>query len=356
MERRLVVWPGWLGGPDDAPRPEWDSPAGEWLAQAQVERLVAPEQVSRTPEVAWFGLEPHLYTTEDGPLAVGAMGKDFPGPVGARDTLFALDWMTLDADNQLALMDPPTGEAWQALTAALKPLNTPRLTLAAVRGHCALAWHQGSLDLGVLAPAEAAGKLWQTALPQGDGEPMLRRFIDDGINILMEHEINRRRVDEGHAPWLVLWPWGPGFRPDWPSFGLPFGSPLGVVTSQRRVRGIAHWLGVPEQAVDCRLEMMPAPPDDPEEREYKWREWAEANLDPRAGKAGPRISVVHTTPDGKPGEVVGLMAQGGGDLRAGNGLPFDARALDEKRAPRTGLVQAVRQALRAPLGSTDAHA
>ena len=66
--------------------------------------------------------------------------------------------------------------------------------------------------------------------------------------------------------------------------------------------------------------------------------------------------MVHTTPDGKPGEVVGLMAQGGGDLRAGNGLPFDARALDEKRAPRTGLVQAVRQALRAPLGSTDAHA
>jgi len=98
MERRLVVWPGWLGGPDDAPRPEWDSPAGEWLAQAQVERLVAPEQASRTPEVAWFGLEPHLYTTVDGPLAVGAMGKDFPGPVGARDTLFALDWMTLDAD------------------------------------------------------------------------------------------------------------------------------------------------------------------------------------------------------------------------------------------------------------------
>lgn len=353
MQRRLVVWPGWLGGPDEAPRPDWDSPAGEWLAHAQVERMVAPDQRAGTPEAAWFGLEPHLYPSEEGPLAVGAMGREFPGPVGARDTLFAMDWMTLDADNQLVACAAPPPAAWQALTDALRPLSTPRLTLAAVRGHCALAWHQGSLDLGVSSPAQAAGKPWQAALPQGDGEPMFRRLIDDSINILMEHEINRRRVDEGHAPWLVIWPWGPGFRPEWPSFGLPYGSPLGVVTQARRVQGLAYWLGVPQQPLDCRLEVMPSPPADPEEREFRWREWAETNLDHRQTKANGRITVVHTQPVWEPGEVVGLLAQGGGDGATGNGLPFDARVLDERRAPRTGLIEAVQDALRAPMGSND---
>ena len=80
-------------------------------------------------------------------------------------------------------------------------------------------------------------------LPEGEGEPILRRYIDDSINLLSELEFNRRRVGEGLPPFNVLWPWGQGFRTPVPNLALRYGHPVYVESPMRRLQGLARLAG-----------------------------------------------------------------------------------------------------------------
>lgn len=239
MKRFVLVLPKSLDSENDVFRE-----AGgvlPYLTERSVVNRVKTQPESSVPELAWFGLDPARLSSPQGPITVAALGKEPPpGSVQFHLSLASLSQdTTVDADS-----DVPAPEEETVLKQALEQLRTKTLTpLWGEALDHALVWESGSLDLGTTEVRRLGqNPLWST-LPEGDGELMLRRLIDDSVNILADLDFNKQRLDEGKRPLNLLWPWGPGFRPYWPNLSIRRGEPVQVESRSLRLTGIANLLG-----------------------------------------------------------------------------------------------------------------
>ena len=191
--------------------------------------------VRGTPEAAWVGLPP--LAIADGPLVVAALKAEPP----ERTMQFHLSLLGLDG--VLGMPPPPSADEEAALRPLLKRLDTKRLTALVGEGLDHALVLDGWWDLGTTAAQEAAGKPMAESLPEGDLEPLLRRYIDDSVNLLSETAFNARRRDEGTVPLNVLWPWGHGAPRRLPNLALLRGEALTVASDSLRMRGMARLVG-----------------------------------------------------------------------------------------------------------------
>ena len=191
-------------------------------------------------EAAWLGLAPGTVALADGPLIVSAFGYDPP----ERSVHFELSLMSLEDGIAHKLKDKFLPDELEAVWEATQKLNTKSLT--AVRGEASehgLVWEDGSIELGTEPSADMDGKPIAGFLPEGDGEKLLRRFIDDGVNLLTEFELNRIRLDEGLQPLNLWWPWGQGFRTRTPNLALKRGEVCQVESASIRLQGLTRLCG-----------------------------------------------------------------------------------------------------------------
>jgi len=232
----VVVLEGLVGGEDLLRSGPTEMRA--LASQSEVFRLAPPaEKVVR--EAAWLGIDPETVKLAPGPIIVAALGADPP----ERSVHFELSLLTLDDRGLVQRPEtPPNDQEMRELATAGARLATKRLTpVFSTRLTHGLVWEEGSIDLGTSAPTE--GEPVQGHLPEGDGEPLLRQFIDDSVNLFSELESNRRRVDEGKAPFNLLWPWGQGFRNPVPNLALRRGSVVEVRSGSLRLRGLSRLVG-----------------------------------------------------------------------------------------------------------------
>lgn len=233
MKRLVVGFPGLSAGPDGESVLRSRLPGLEAMAEAgSVFRLAGDWD-----EGSWLGMPPG--DRADGPLLIAALGVDPP----ERSTQF---WLTLGSINEEGLAaDPgPIDEGLETVTTEFARLATPKLIPVVGRGlDHGLVWEEGSLDLGVTPWKDVMGKQIGSAMPEGDGERMLRRFIEDSVNLLDGLEFNRRRLGEGLPPLNVLWPWGFGFRPTVPHLGLRRGAVATVFARSWTLSGLARLAG-----------------------------------------------------------------------------------------------------------------
>lgn len=189
----------------------------------------------------------------------------------------------MDPEGRIRLGAEPTEEEVREVMRRARALQTPSLAIVEGSGlDHGLVWEDGSLDLGVTSLDQAVGHFVHDRLPQGDGELLLRRFVDDSVNLLTNIELNRRRADEGRPTLELLWPWGPGFRPAMPNLALLRGEPIWLASNSLRTRGLGRLSGL-------RLLEMHAKFEDvweclAEDRTLIWefeqaREWREKDLD-----------------------------------------------------------------------------
>src|SRR5207302_8210503 len=163
------------------PVPIDEAPAdlGPWDAK----RMVAQS----TREAAWLGMDPRRVVLQDGPLIVSALAADPP----SGSVHFHLSLMSLETGAARRLSVRVPALHLTAVLEAAKKLNTKWLTV--VNGEDAdhgLVWEEGSLELGVAPAFAIEGRSINELLPEGDGENMLRRFIDDSVNLLSGLPIN----------------------------------------------------------------------------------------------------------------------------------------------------------------------
>lgn len=295
-----------------------------------------------------------------GPMLVAALRHDPP----PRSVHF---WLTLGGliDGE-TLADPgrvTDGEATEAM-AAVARLQTPRLVPVVGRGaDHGLVWLDGSLDHATTA--WSPGAKYREVWPEGDGESMLRRFIEDSVELLGRSEANARRRDEGRQEINLAWPWGGGFRPDVPNLALRHGALVRVESRSWALQGLARLGGLPHGdplafgkrvATDwSRLVAADGPvvvfagsvgeawseggPDrGAHEAANAWREL----IEPWAHDPSTRLLVVATGPD------VGLACWQEPATEPGP-LPFDERALDDRRLGRERLADLVARAVAPPV-------
>lgn len=233
----VLVLPGLAGGESDSILSEAGSELRRIAASGEVYRIVDSFD---PPEPGWLGLEPSIPCPSQGVLTVAALGADPP----ASSVHFAVALRSVLDETMQDITPVPTTEELAVVLREASRLNDSKLTF--VKGHDlehGLVWEEGSVDVQTRSPEEALGQPIQACLPEGDGELKLRRFIDDSVNLLSELELNRRRIDEGHSPINLLWPWGQGFRIPMPVLPLQRGIPAQVHSRSLRLRGLARLVG-----------------------------------------------------------------------------------------------------------------
>ncbi|MBM3308987.1 MAG: cofactor-independent phosphoglycerate mutase [Candidatus Altiarchaeales archaeon] len=62
--------------------------------------------------------------------------------------------------------------------------------------------------------------------------------------ILEEHAVNAKRVKAGKNPANMLWPWGPGKKPQMPSFKKMFGVEGSIISAVDIIKGIGRVMGL----------------------------------------------------------------------------------------------------------------
>lgn len=368
MRTCVVVLPKALERENEVPLlPEKSRGVAKLFAHGQV-CLVKTLDLAR-PEYDWVGLFPDAPSASRGVLAVAAFGADPP----ERSTHFCLNFLTTDADQVLQptfVLDP--SHADQLYQASLR-LETKSLKL--VRGvglDHALVWENGSIEMECREPSETAILGLRQSLPVGDGETMIRRFIDDSMNVLSELEVNRARQDEGLDPLNLLWPWGPGFRPYLQNMVLKRGADVRVESPSPWLKGLCRLIGYKHGdpwnlgfGTNLRLETIADSLQNEtfglaviptigefrmkgrhEEAAWLGNEVIDRLIEPllRSADQEPyRMLVIATGAEG-----LGLALDFQSHAQpTGNIVPFSAEALEEKSLPRMELHQLIAEALTA---------
>lgn len=360
MRRTVLIVPELLGDPNAESPLRQVLPALRTLAEAGTLVKVAPLPKVETPEALFLGLRPAEGQMRQGPLTVSALGADPP----ERSTHFHLSLLAYDGGTAGSIgYEAPDDEVRLVLEQA-KKLNTRSLTLVPGEGvDHGLVW-EGLGDLATTPASEAEGKPIRASLPEGDAEAMLRRFVDDSVNLLSELEFNQRRVDEGLPPLNLLWPWGHGVRRPVPNLFLRRGERAHVESASLRLAGLTRLTGYVHgdrqafgRGVNTRLDALArrlreetvaiAVLDAPAalrsqglEEELHWfvRQMNERLVAPLledALREPSRLTLL------APGSAVGLGVSLQSPSSSANAIPFDERALEERTLGTRDLAELV---------------
>lgn len=365
MWTHVILLPGALEPEGEAPLFDpVPSPLRQWMERGRLLRVGRGND-----ERAWMGLGPETPPISAGVLAVSALGAEPP----ARSTHFCLSVLSAQGGHLSIPSTLPTEEEERALAAALARLETARLKPVLGNGlEHALVWEDGSIELQCYPPTEATGKSLRESLPEGDGEPMLRRFIDDSVNLLSETEWNRIREDENLPALNVFWPWGPGFRPKLPNLALSRGVVVRWESPSLALAGLCRMVGYrhgPYREVgagtNLRLEKMVSSAlshpygviviptigeflqeGKPEEAAWLAREVFDRVFEPvsRATSAEPRRVVLVATQPGGEGLAVDFRSDG---LVHGSNRPFSAEVLEDRTLAANALFELMAEVLTA---------
>lgn len=198
---------------------------------------LAPLPDVETPEAFVLGLGPEEAQMAPGPLTIAGLGVDPPDD----STQFHLSLASLCEDTVSLAEALPSESERKVIRTVLPRLNTRFLTSVEGDGldHGLVLEKRG--DFATAEPKPAIP--YSASLPNGDYENLLRRFIDDSVNLLDEMEFNLVRREEGMPPLNVLWPWGPGRRVAVPNLLLRRGIPALVQSPSLRLAGLSRLAG-----------------------------------------------------------------------------------------------------------------
>lgn len=236
-----------IGLPCLASRPEEDSflrgLSDGWQRLVERSRVfrISPVEDTLTPEAAWLGLDPDLVQIPQGPLTLSALKTDPP----ERSVHFHLSLLSLDdAGRVQPVKHLPNADEERAILQQAERLNARGLTFVpGWRADHGLVWEDGSTELACPEPSDIYGEEMGPHLPVGEGEPMLRRLIDDSVNLLGELPFNHIRREEGLEPLNLLWPWGAGWRQERRMLPLERGEMLRVGSTSMRMAGLCRLFG-----------------------------------------------------------------------------------------------------------------
>jgi 2,3-bisphosphoglycerate-independent phosphoglycerate mutase len=93
-------------------------------------------------------------------------------------------------------------------------------------------------------PHDISGKPIRDYLPTGAGSDFIRRIMEDSVELLKMHEVNRRRIEAGKRPATMLWLWGQGTATQFPPFRQQYGVTGSCISAVDIVRGLARLAGL----------------------------------------------------------------------------------------------------------------
>ena len=203
---------------------------------------------SDTAHLSILGYDPHQFRVGRG--AVEAVGRGIsllPEDVAFRCNLITEEKGRLDdysagqisTAEALRLMESlsesigRTGRIDLYSGVGYRHLLILRSTPFADQVHCVAPHDAQGLDITRILPVPRTGEARKAA-------DQLRGIIATSREILKDHKVNRAREELGKKPANMVWPWGPGRKPVFPSFEEIRGIKGSVISAVDLIKGIAR--------------------------------------------------------------------------------------------------------------------
>ncbi len=194
-----------------------------------------------------LGYDPIKYYTGRSPLEAASIGvKLAQSDVSLRCNLVTLG----ESDGKTVMEDYSAGhistdEAKTILSDLKKELEGKDLRFfPGVSYRHLLVWSNGNKDIVTTPPHDIPGKEISAYFPRGDGAKILKGLIDKSREILRNHPINKKRIEEGKNPATSIWLWGQGTAPNMPKFEELYGITGSVISAVDLVKGIGYYAGL----------------------------------------------------------------------------------------------------------------
>ncbi len=132
-----------------------------------------------------------------------------------------------------------TAEATELIGYLGEHLNNEKYSLYAGISyrHC-MVIDNGSLMGDLTPPHDITGKPIKDHLPTSDGGKELLEIMKKSYELLSDHPINKKRIQEGKNPANSLWFWGDGTKPNLQSFYEKFSLKGGIISAVDLLKGI----------------------------------------------------------------------------------------------------------------------
>jgi 2,3-bisphosphoglycerate-independent phosphoglycerate mutase len=194
-----------------------------------------------------LGYNPIKYYTGRSPLEAASIGvKLAESDVSLRCNLVTL----AESDGKTVMEDYSAGhisteEAKEIIFDLKKELEKEDLRFfPGVSYRHLLIWSNGNKNIITTPPHDIPGKEVSAYFPSGGGAGILKELIEKSKEILRNHPINKKRIEEGKNPATSIWLWGQGTAPNMPTFNELYGITGSVISAVDLVKGIGYYAGL----------------------------------------------------------------------------------------------------------------
>jgi 2,3-bisphosphoglycerate-independent phosphoglycerate mutase len=208
-----------------------------------------PKQMPPGSDVAnlsIMGYNPTKYYTGRGPLEAASIGAQMDN----GEVAFRCNFIT---DNDGILSDFNAGHISTVEASELiETLNQNfyrfgKFYLGTSYRHLFLMKDEASASLISTPPHDMVGESIEENLlkPKNDKNAvLLNNIMDKSRNLLKNHPVNEKRIEEGKKPANMIWLWGQGVKPCIPTFENKYGLKGATITGVDLIKGLGIYMGL----------------------------------------------------------------------------------------------------------------
>lgn len=206
-----------------------------------------PEKMQPGSDIAnlsVLGYDPIKYYTGRGPIEAVSLGIN----LRENDTAFRCNLVTLEhnrmKDYSAGHID--SGEAKKLIETINNTLGSRSIRFynGVSYRHILVIAESVTENTQCTPPHDITDKIIESYLPRGEGSEILLEIMEKSQEILKNHPINIKRIQEGKKPANSIWPWGQGKKPNLQSFKEKFGIKGAIISAVDLIKGIGMLIGL----------------------------------------------------------------------------------------------------------------
>lgn len=205
------------------------------------------ETGSDTANLSLLGYDPIRTQTRRAPLEAASLGIS----LSETDVAFRCNLLTLARLDGVLTMDDysaghiSTDEARAIVEDLDRALGNETFRFyPGVSYRHVMVWHEGIAEVATTPPHDITGEAVDPYLEQMASHGALLQLMDAASEILRDHPVNRKRLEQGRKPATHIWLWGQGHAPKIEAFEKKTGLRGAVISAVDLLKGIGVYAGL----------------------------------------------------------------------------------------------------------------
>jgi 2,3-bisphosphoglycerate-independent phosphoglycerate mutase len=194
-----------------------------------------------------LGYDPAEYYTGRSPLEAASIGVT----LGEDDLSLRCNLVNIAEEDGTAVMGDysaghvSTDEARELILTLDRELSGEGIRFyPGVSYRHLLVWTGGPDGLETTPPHDISGRAIEGHLPKGEGAERLLELMAKAREILRDHPVNRKRIQDGKVPANAIWLWGQGRKPAMPTISERFGVEGAIISAVDLMKGLGIYAGL----------------------------------------------------------------------------------------------------------------